>query len=146
MTRFITLTETHDKYFDIFFQSESIKPSLDYVHESEERLKLRIELVRDGKKLQVMTIAELIDAIEKLGIAPQEYATSEPITLARAVSFVEDKGRAIYSHPLFEEILAQYSLSLTDYMPKWESPFLVWYVFDSSDRLHPIRERTMNFI
>ncbi len=143
-TRFKTTETILDDHLEVAFQWQIVKSCRAYDGgTARKRLKVRIELTHATKKRRATSVTELIDAIKKLGIAPQEYAACEPITLARAASFLGDGRRTIYSHPLFEEMLTLRGLSITDYMPRWEAPFLVYYVLDSSDGLVTVQEQRM---
>lgn len=150
MTTYTTIETISDQYFDIAFQSQTFQPCKKYVtlfpgdDSKSQRIKVRIDLICEGKKRRAVTITELLYAIEKLGVAPQQYVVSEPVTMARMVAFLEDKGSIIYSHPLWQRLMQDFQLTLEDYIPRWVTPNLVWYTLDTSppfDRLKLIEQR-----
>lgn len=150
MTTYTTIETISDQYFDIAFQSQTFKPCKKYVtpwpgdDSKSRRIKVRIDLIREGKKRRAVTITELLYAIEKQGVARQEYAESEPVTFARMVAFLEDRGSIIYSHPLWQRLMQDFQLALEDYIPRWVAPNLVWYTLDNSppfDRVKLIEQR-----
>ena len=47
----------------------------------------------------------------------------------------------IHRREMYQEFMNHHNLSLEDYLPRWEIPFLIWYIIISSEECAPpIRE------
>ncbi|MGC3971777.1 MAG: hypothetical protein QM775_31870 [Pirellulales bacterium] len=119
-----------DRYFTLSLLSSAEEP-IDYDDDDGKQILLEVEISRNGVTRRASNVDELNSHIRKAGIEPSEYASSEPESLAAAISFLEDKGRIVREHPLFAEYAESNHLALSQFLPSWESPFLIWHELQS---------------
>lgn len=142
MPTFNIIEEFSDPYFEIALKATPPKPPPYYGPDTSGRkIKVQIELTREGKTRKAATVAELLVSIKKLGVDPQEYAAKEPIMLAMMASYLQREIMFLHRRKMYREFMNEHNLSLEDYLPRWEIPFLIWYVLDHSEgNIPPIRE------
>jgi len=116
-----------DRYFRVSLITDIVTPARSYDAESGRRPGLAVQIARNGIVCRAKDVIELLFCISGFSVDLLQYANDEPTTFATAVSFLADTGRIVADHPLFDGIGVSREELRSEYLPRCEPPFLVWF-------------------